>query len=61
MNEFRRCRLGYDANKYRIFGGSSVIFKELVVQRTKMDAEQGEQFLPGMEYMYRVILTNDFG
>lgn len=31
----------------------------LVVQRTKMDAEQGEQFLPGMEYMYRAILTND--
>ena len=54
-------RLGYDAIKYRIFGGFSVIFKELVVQRTKMDAEQGEQFLPGMEYMYRAILTNDFG
>ena len=26
-----------------------------------MDAEQGEQFLPSMEYMYRAILTNDFG
>ena len=31
----------------------------LVVQRTKMDAEQGERFLPGMEYMYRAILTSD--
>ena len=26
-----------------------------------MDAEQGEQFLSCMEYMYRTILTNDFG
>jgi len=24
-----------------------------------MDAEQGERFLPGMEYMYRAILTSD--
>ena len=31
----------------------------LVVQRTKLDAERGEQFLPGMESMYRAILTND--
>ena len=31
----------------------------LVLQRTKKDAEHGEQFLPGMEYMYRAILTND--
>lgn len=31
----------------------------LVVQRTKIDTKQGEQFLPGMEYMYRAILTND--
>lgn len=30
----------------------------LVVQRTKRAAEQGEQFLPGMEYVYRAILTN---
>ena len=59
MNEFRRCRLGYDANKYRIFGDFSIKFKELVVQRTKMDAEQDEQFLSCMEYMYRTILTND--
>ena len=29
------------------------------MQRTKMDAEQGERFLPGMEYMYRAILTSD--
>ena len=31
----------------------------LVVQRTKMDAEQGERFLPDMEYMYRAILTSE--
>ena len=31
----------------------------LVVQRTEIDTEQGEQFLPGMEYIYRAILTND--
>lgn len=31
----------------------------LVVQRTKMDAEQGERFLPGMKYMYRAILSSD--
>lgn len=31
----------------------------LVVQRIKRAAEQGEQFLPGMEYVYRAILTND--
>ena len=31
----------------------------LVVQRTKIDTEQGEQFLPGMEYIYRAILIND--
>ena len=31
----------------------------LVVQRTKMDAGQGGQFLPDMEYMYCAILTND--
>ena len=29
----------------------------LVVQRTKIDTEHGEQLLPGMEYMYRAILT----
>lgn len=31
----------------------------LVVQRTEMDTVQGEQFLPGMQYIYRAILTND--
>ncbi|QUB71681.1 IS1380 family transposase [Prevotella multiformis] len=31
----------------------------LVVQRTEMDTAQGEQFLPGMQYIYRAILTND--
>jgi hypothetical protein len=31
----------------------------LVVQRTKMDTGRGELFLPGMEYIYRAILTND--
>ncbi len=31
----------------------------LVVQRTKIDTKGGEQFLPGMEYMYRAILTSD--
>ena len=33
----------------------------LVVQRAKIDTEQGEQFLPIMEYMYRAIPTNDHG
>ncbi len=32
----------------------------LEVQHTKMDAEQGEWFLSGMEYMYRAILTSDY-
>ncbi len=36
MNEFRRCRLGYDANKYRIFGDSSVKFKETAEVRQQM-------------------------
>lgn len=31
----------------------------LVVQRTRIETRQGEQFLPGMEYVYRAILTND--
>ena len=31
----------------------------LVVQRTEIDTEQGPQSLPGMEYIYRAILTND--
>lgn len=31
----------------------------LVVQRTKIETLPGEQLLPGMEYMYRAILTND--
>ena len=31
----------------------------LVVQRTKIETGQGEQLLPGMEYVYRAILTND--
>lgn len=31
----------------------------LVVQKTKIEAKHGEQFLPGMQYMYRAILTND--
>lgn len=36
MNEFRRCRLGYDANKYRIFGDLSVKFKETAEVRQQM-------------------------
>ena len=31
----------------------------LVVQRAKIETGQGEQLLPGMEYVYRAILTND--
>ena len=31
----------------------------LVVQRTKINTESGEQLLPGMGYIYRALLTND--
>lgn len=31
----------------------------LVVQRTRMERNDGQQFLPGMGYMYRAILTSD--
>lgn len=48
-----------DVNSFEITAFLSDEHLLLVVQRTKMDAEQGEQFLPGMEYMYRAILTND--
>lgn len=31
----------------------------MVVQRTKIEMKNDEQFLPGMEYMYRAILTSN--
>lgn len=31
----------------------------LVVQRTKMETKDGQQYLPGMEYIHRAILTSD--
>ena len=34
-------------------------YLRLVVQRTKINTENGEQFLPGMEYINRDLLTND--
>ena len=34
-------------------------YLRLVVQRTKINTESGEQLLPGLGYIYRVLLTND--